>query len=259
MFVNGTTTLCCGEFLRQELERTLVQHGCLAALDTADLFFSEDYIIASVEAVIVRTLSLWCDLETCAHAQRLVGLAEAVGVSMHLKKEDLIVLRLAALLHDIGKVAIPETILQKSGPLDSREWALMRLHPEMGQTILYHAGGLFAQIALLVVAHHEAWDGSGYPVGLIGKEIPLLARILAVVDSYDAMTSYRVYGKPLPVLQAYQELQRCAGHQYDPLVVHAFLYGFIRYPLGIGMQKEEILFRIPRGKACATMLSKIAQ
>jgi HD-GYP domain-containing protein (c-di-GMP phosphodiesterase class II) len=227
MLVNNATTLYCGEFLRQELEHTLVQHGRLTTLDAAALFFTEDYMTASIEVVIVRTLALWCDFETRAHAQRLAGLAKAVGISMHLRKKDLILLRLAALLHDIGKVAIPDKILQKNGPLDDGERALMRLHPELGQTILHHAGGLFEQIALLVVAHHEAWDGSGYPAGLIGKKIPLLARILAVVDSYDAMTSDRVYGKPLPVLQAYQELWRCAGHQYDPLVVDAFLHGFV--------------------------------
>jgi HD-GYP domain-containing protein (c-di-GMP phosphodiesterase class II) len=172
---------------------------------------------------------------------------------MHLRTQDLIVLRLAALLHDIGKVAIPETILQKSGPLDNGERALMRLHPELGQNILQHVGGLFEQIALLVVAHHEAWDGSGYPAGLVGDEIPLLARILAVVDSYDAMTSYRVYGKPLPVLQANQELLRCAGHQYDPLVVHAFLHAFLYglpfHSFDVGVHKEGLLLHIPRRKA----------
>lgn len=135
----------------------------------------------------------------------------------------LIILRLSALLHDIGKVAIPSEILQKRGPLNEDEWTLVRLHPQIGWEILEGIGELFEHVAPIVVAHHEAWDGNGYPLGLSGDAIPYLARILTVVDSYDAMVSYRVYGEPLPILNACQELVNCAGHQYDPQIVVAFL------------------------------------
>lgn len=257
MLVNGRVTLCCGEFLRQELETMLVQHGGLTIMDIVDPSFTEDFVIAAIEVVIVRTLSRWCDIETSAHAQRLAGLAEAVGISMHLEKRELRLLRLAALLHDIGKVAIPEAILQKKGPLDHDELTLMRLHPELGRAILRHAGGLFEQIAFLVVAHHEAWDGGGYPIGLVGNEIPLLARILAVVDSYDAMTSYRVYAKTLSGLQACQELLRCAGYQYDPLVVDAFLRLLACLPCELEGQRSGMLFHLPWRKAYLIMVHEL--
>ncbi|GCF07636.1 HD-GYP domain-containing protein [Dictyobacter arantiisoli] len=225
MLINGTATLCCENFLRQELICVFAHYGYSLTENIVDISSRNDvqYRVQALELAIQRTLSVWCDAATCAHARRLVRIAETVGSALHLPQPELILLRLAALLHDIGKVAIPDTILQKRGPLDEDERALVRLHPEIGQKLLQHIGGLFEQIALLVVAHHEAWDGNGYPVGLTGKEIPLLARILAVVDSYDAMVSYRAYGKPLPILHACRELICCAGHQFDPQIVGVFL------------------------------------
>jgi len=128
------------------------------------------------------------------------------------------------LLHDIGKIGIPDAILHKPGPLSEEEWTVMRLHPEIGQHILSQAGGVFIALARIVVAHHERWDGHGYPSGLAQESIPLAARILTVIDSYDAMTSRRVYRGPMSPLAAREELQRCAGSQYDPEVVTAFLH-----------------------------------
>ena len=133
------------------------------------------------------------------------------------------VVDLSALLHDIGKVGIPDAILHKPGPLTADEWKVMRQHPEIGRQILQQAGGIFGVLARIVVAHHERWDGAGYPLGLTQESIPLAARILAVVDSFDAMTARRVYREPLTIEEARQELQRCAGSQYDPEVVDAFL------------------------------------
>ena len=100
----------------------------------------------------------------------------------------------------------------------------MRKHPEIGRQILEELGGVFHQLAEIVVAHHERWDGKGYPYGLAEEAIPLNARILTVVDSYDAMTSHRPYREPMPVSQARMELQRCSGSQFDPSVVAAFLH-----------------------------------
>ncbi|GAC1406564.1 MAG: hypothetical protein NVSMB49_26250 [Ktedonobacteraceae bacterium] len=158
------------------------------------------------------------------HSHRMVALAEATARALHQSEEEIHLVRLGALLHDIGKIGIPDAILHKPGPLTEEEWAVMRLHPEIGQKILAQAGGVFIALASIVVAHHERWDGQGYPAGLAQDAIPLAARILTVIDSYDAMTSRRVYRRSISPLAAREELQRCAGSQYDPEVVAAFLH-----------------------------------
>ncbi|GCE20342.1 HD-GYP domain-containing protein [Dictyobacter kobayashii] len=225
MLINGTATLRCKDFLRQEIAHTLECYGHLPIPRIFEVTSMENlaYRLYAIEVAIADTLSQWCDQETCMHTLRLVNLAEAVGRQLQLSDHALIILRLSALLHDIGKVAIPAEILQKRGPLNDAERTLIRLHPQMGWVILEGTGELFDHVAPIIVAHHEAWDGSGYPFGLIGTAIPYLARILAVVDSYDAMVSYRVYGEPLPILSACLELIDCAGRQYDPQIVVAFL------------------------------------
>lgn len=163
------------------------------------------------------------DRGTDEHAHRILTLAAATARQMHRPEEEMHLLQLAALLHDIGKIGIPDTILHKPGPLTEEEWTVMRRHPEIGRQILTEVGGVFQHLAEIVVAHHERWDGNGYPRGIVGEDIPMSARILTVVDSYDAMTSRRVYREPLSTEQAKTELLRCSGTQYDPLVVEAFL------------------------------------
>ncbi len=160
---------------------------------------------------------------TWVHANRLVDLAVATARKLGLSGDDLHLLRLGAILHDIGKIGIPDAILHKPGPLTDEEWAVMRTHPDIGRQILEEIDGIFQQLATIVVAHHERWDGKGYPNRLVGVEIPLAARILTVVDSYDAMVSHRVYREPLTTGQARAELLRCSGTQFDPKVVQAFL------------------------------------
>jgi HD-GYP domain-containing protein (c-di-GMP phosphodiesterase class II) len=152
-----------------------------------------------------------------------VHLAVATALDLGRSEEELHLIRLAALLHDIGKISIPDAILHKPGPLTDEEWAIMRRHPQVGGDILSQAGGIFHLLAHIVVAHHERWDGRGYPHGLAEEAIPIGARIISVVDSYDAMTSRRVYREPLSSEQAQAELRRCAGSQFDPQVVAAFL------------------------------------
>ena len=164
------------------------------------------------------------DRGTDDHAHRMVVLAEATARALQQPEEAIHLVRLGALLHDIGKIGIPDAILHKPGPLSEEEWAVMRLHPEIGQKILTQAGGVFHSLASIVVAHHERWDGCGYPAGLARESIPLAARILTVIDSYDAMTSRRVYRNAMSSLAAREELKRCAGSQYDPDVVAAFLH-----------------------------------
>ncbi len=164
------------------------------------------------------------DRGTAAHGQRMVQLAEATARRLKCSQEEIHLVHLAALLHDIGKIGIPDTILHKSAPLTEAEWVIMRHHPETGRQILIQIGKVLERLADSVGAHHERWDGRGYPHGLTKTAIPLNARILAVVDSYDAMTMPRPYRQePLSVSEAKIELQQYAGSQFDPYVVQAFL------------------------------------
>lgn len=158
-----------------------------------------------------------------AHSFRMVGPAQAIAWELGLTQERVKRVGLAALLHDLGKLVLPGAMLEKPGPLSTDEWELMRSHPGIGCRILQRLGSRWESLALIVAAHHERWDGRGYPNGLAREEIPLEARILAVVDAYDAMTSARVYRSPLSVEQARGELKRCSGQQFDPLVVETFL------------------------------------
>lgn len=181
---------------------------------------------ATMEIVGVQALAAAAsahDRVTGDHARRMIQLAEATARKLNRPESELHLIRLGALLHDIGKIGIPEAILHKPGPLTDEEWTIMRRHPEIGCQILEQIGGVFHHLARIVVAHHERWDGRGYPAGLAEDDIPMTARILAVVDSYDAMTSRRPYREPMSVAEAKVELQRCAGSQYDPTVVAAFL------------------------------------
>lgn len=160
---------------------------------------------------------------TAEHAKRLVELAVATARQLGQPEDELRMLRLSAALHDIGKIGIPDEILKKPGALTDEEWLIMRTHPDIGRHILEEVGGVFKQLASVVVAHHERWDGTGYPRKLAGETIPLHARILTVVDAFDAMTSRRVYREPMSIELARAELVRCSGTQFDPVVVQAFL------------------------------------
>jgi HD-GYP domain-containing protein (c-di-GMP phosphodiesterase class II) len=128
----------------------------------------------------------------------------------------------AALLHDIGKVAVSDVILQKPAPLDESEWALMREHPVIGERILRAVPGL-GTVARIVRHEHERWDGSGYPDGLAGEAIPVGARIILACDAYHAMTSDRPYRKAMPHAEAIRELGRGAGTQFDPQVTEVLI------------------------------------
>ena len=137
--------------------------------------------------------------------------------------DELDAMRHAAALHDIGKMAIPESVLEKPGPLSDAEWDLMRKHTLVGERILAAAPAL-ERSAQLVRWSHERVDGAGYPDGLRGEQIPLGSRIIAVCVAFDAMTSPRPYREALPAATAFEELCRCAGRQFDPMVVAAFCH-----------------------------------
>ena len=161
------------------------------------------------------------DLETHGHSERVVTYSLRLGREYGLDGSRMKSLEFGSLLHDIGKIGVPDLILRKPAKLTEEEWVLMREHPTHGQQILQ--GIEFLEGAARVVAqHHEKWDGSGYPLGLKGEEIDLCARIFSVADAFDAMTSDRVYRKGKPYQDAAKELDDWAGKQFDPKVVAAF-------------------------------------
>jgi len=160
------------------------------------------------------------DVYTGSHSQRVADLAARTARRLGLPDEEVELTRLAASLHDLGKLAIPEEILRKPGPLTDPERMVLERHPQIGFRMLESLG--VDPVAEWVLHHHERWDGSGYPDGLPGENIPLGARIIFVADAYDAMTSERVYRRRVTPDQAISELQRCAGTQFDPEIVDAF-------------------------------------
>jgi putative two-component system response regulator len=149
------------------------------------------------------------------HAVRVARLAVAMGQELGLDEPALDVLERGALLHDIGKLDMPVSILSKPAPLDDDEWEVMRTHPQVGYDLLKNQPRL-ADAAEIVLSHHEAWDGSGYPRSLQQHEIPLAARVLSVADAYDSMTQPHTQRPALAPALAVQEIERCCGRQFDP-------------------------------------------
>lgn len=162
------------------------------------------------------------NMETNEHTERVVKDALVIGKKMKLKISELDELMLTARLHDIGKIAVNEDILLKSGKLTKEEFEIMKTHTEKGYRII-NASSELGNVAKSVLTHHERWDGSGYPLGLKGEEIPLMARIINIVDSYDVMTNDRIYKKAIGKDEAIKELKRCSGTQFDPKIVEYFI------------------------------------
>jgi putative nucleotidyltransferase with HDIG domain len=162
------------------------------------------------------------DKYTHGHSERVGHYAEQVAIQLGMPSERAHLTFLAGRLHDIGKCAINNEVLRKRGSLDDEEQVHMRQHPEVGSAMLAHFS-LFREVAGFVRGHHERWDGQGYPDGLFGENIPLEARIIAVVDSYDAMTTTRPYRIALPHEEAVRRLREGAGRQWDPRVVATFI------------------------------------
>jgi diguanylate cyclase (GGDEF)-like protein len=173
------------------------------------------------------------DRYTGDHSESVVNLTARVGESLALSSEEISRIRTAALLHDIGKVGVPDEILHKNGPLDEREWEIMRQHPAIGERILRAIPGMGA-VARIVRHEHERWDGNGYPDGLAGTEIPVGSRIIFACDAYHAMTSDRPYRKAMDHADAMAELSSNAGTQFDPEVVEGLVgYLFGRRQAGL--------------------------
>jgi putative nucleotidyltransferase with HDIG domain len=162
------------------------------------------------------------DAETEGHCKRVTAFTIAIAKEMDVEPALLPQIARAAFLHDIGKMAIPDMILRKPGPLTPQERDIMRTHCEIGYNMVKRIPFL-REAAEIVLSHQEYFDGTGYPRGLSGEEIPLGARIFAVADALDAMISDRVYRKALSIKHAQEEIQRCSGTQFDPMVVEVFI------------------------------------
>ncbi len=193
-------------------ERTAQLSGALAQLEQS----YDDTLEALGSALDLK------DAETEGHCQRVTAFTISIAKAMPVPNPYLPVLARAAFLHDIGKMAIPDSILRKPGPLDNDEKQVMRRHCEIGYNMLIRIPFL-RDAAEIVLAHQEFYDGSGYPRGLTGEQIPLGARIFTVADSLDAMISDRPYRRALPMSHAREEIRRCASTQFDPAVVEVFL------------------------------------
>lgn len=202
------------------LAMALIQHAGIAIKNAHhyQLLQKEhiETIMGFAEALETR------DAYTRGHSDRAVEYAQAIAHELGLTPEQTDRLRYAAILHDIGKIGIPDDILNKPEKLAPEEYGLMKTHPEKGANILSKIRFL-ERIAPLIRHHHERWDGTGYPDKLQGRDIPIESRIVSVLDSYDAMTSDRIYRKAPGRDYAISELRRCAGAQYDADVVAAFL------------------------------------
>lgn len=193
--------------LLKEAEDRMYRHKLMEARSTRSHFLS------SLEK------TLWSrSHETREHCERMQRMARRIGLLVKLPESELDSLKLLASLHDIGKIAIPNVILDKPGSLTADEWETIKKHPEIGYRIALSSPEM-SPIALAILHHHERWDGSGYPLGLKGQEIPFLSRIISIVDAYDVMVHGRPYQKALTSREAWSEIIRCAGSQFDPHLV----------------------------------------
>ncbi|MBC7765344.1 MAG: HD-GYP domain-containing protein [Hyphomonadaceae bacterium] len=165
--------------------------------------------------------------ETEEHAQRMLALANRFSGILGLSENETDELGLLAILHDIGKVGISQSIVSKQGKLTEQEWEEIKKHPEIGYRIA-ESSAQISHIAELILYHHERFDGTGYPQGLSREQIPRLSRIIAVIDAFDVMTHERPYKKAISHEQAIEELQRCSGTQFDPKIVKIFVEKMLR-------------------------------
>jgi len=222
--LRGGTELSLTE---QEAISVLVRSISLA-ISNLNLIKDLDRALASLKKTYTETIKILAETldkrehETQNHSQRVALIAVRIGMELNLPNNELVELYWGGLLHDIGKIAIPDAILLKTGNLTPTQWRIMRRHVEYGYEIVKHLEFL-GKGRDVVHYHHERWDGTGYPDGLKDGMIPLLARIFAVADAYDAMTSDRPYQKARSHEEAVEEIKRNSGTQFDPMVVDAFL------------------------------------
>ncbi|MFL7894383.1 MAG: HD-GYP domain-containing protein [Anaerolineales bacterium] len=179
----------------------------------------ETTLIMLANAIEVR------DPYTRGHVERVMNYAQTIAEYLGWSANEINNLRFGSILHDIGKIHISGEILTKAGPLSEEEWIEMKKHPELGAELIKDIHYLSAARPV-ILNHHERWDGSGYPYGLVGEKIPVIARIVAIADSFDAMTTKRPYRKALTPEEAFDEVITGSGKQYDPLIVEAFQHAW---------------------------------
>ena len=187
-----------------------------------NLSIYHDLIAGIVEAMDAR------DPYTASHSMRVSDITELICDLLKLSKEEAETVHIAAHVHDIGKIGVPDAVLTKSAALTEDEWKVMKDHSEIGSNILNKIEG-FHEIAQIVLYHHERWDGSGYPEGLKADEIPLGSRIIMVADSMDAMLSDRIYRKAMSLERCRMELERNLGVMYDPYIADIVLQNWTSF------------------------------
>ncbi len=217
-----TLSIALGTATRIDMQQNISGVFLLAEEQMYSNKLSESRIVRSeIIAGIEKTL---CDrsCENIEHSSRMKNMALEIAQSLNLDKSEIDELALLASLHDIGNVAIAQEILMKSEPLNAEDWCKIKKHPEIGYRMAQSIPEL-RSIAEAILAHHERWDGTGYPQGLSGMEIPILARIISVIDAYDVMTHDCAYKKAVSHEHALAELQKCSGSQFEPKIVDAFI------------------------------------
>ncbi|MBN2462001.1 MAG: diguanylate cyclase [Dehalococcoidia bacterium] len=214
-------------------DRTCVASKMLPSLtgDDATRTTTEREVLSTIHALAATIEAR--DPYTYGHSRKVSSYAVALAEAIGLPSEKVTVISTAALLHDIGKVGVPDEVLNKVGKLEIEAWGLIKSHPTLSMTIVGHVASLVSCLPA-ILHHHERWDGLGYPDGLKGEAIPVEARVLAVADAFDAMTSSRPYRNKLSWKKVLQELKRCSGIQFDPKLVEAFL------PIALSLSPDEL-------------------
>ena len=188
---------------------------------------TDDDLLYGVAAALAAAIDAR-DPSTAGHSERVAQMSVRLGQVLELERDAMRALTLGSLLHDVGKIGIPDAILRKPGPLSAAERAIMQRHTTTGRLILLPIRVLDPRVLEIVTHHHERWDGSGYPSGLRGPAIPLLARIVALADAFDAMVSHRPYRPALSPDRAVAEIRRQAGWQFDPELAELFVERVLR-------------------------------
>ena len=205
----------------QLIMATMVANQAASAIDRARLSHRLEKNRLETVLALAKTIEAR-DLYTGNHGSQMAEHAEKIARKLYCSANEIQAIRWAALLHDIGKIGVPDNILLRPGPLTDEEWLTIKQHPQIGAEIVLKVSNL-SQVASFIMSHHERYDGSGYPKGLEGEAIPLGGRILAVIDAYSAITNGRSYRPARTHIEAIEELKRCSGTHFDPDVVNAFL------------------------------------
>lgn len=219
------TNINVGEFSEQDLQfLSIIGNQAGIAIQNARLYEDLDDLFTGSLKTLVATIEAK-DRVTSGHSVRVTVFSQAIAKELGIGKEGMRILKISALLHDIGKVGVPESILGKPAPLSENEFVRMREHPTRGAEIIKNIKNV-EEVVTAVRHHHERYDGTGIPDGLKGNSIPLISRILAVADTFDAMTFDRPYRKAVAMEKAVKEIQRNSGTQFDPKVVDAFIRAY---------------------------------